>query len=93
MRELAFEDLIHGPVVLTFDGRVVELFVTQRGSIARIHIRQLLCEATGPDRKGHFKVTFFYSSGRVGGFDLTVASETWRSLHPLVTEIYAAQAP
>lgn len=87
--DVAFEDLVHGQVVVAFDGRVVEFFKQGRGSINRIHLRQLLCEATGPNRKGHYEVKFSIAP-RGGGFDLTVAADTWASLQPLVAEIYAA---
>lgn len=89
VHELAFEDLIHGQVVLTFDGHVVECFKQGLGSISRIHLRQLLCEATGPNRKGHYEVKFSIAPWG-GGFDITVAAETWSSLQPLVAEVYAA---
>jgi hypothetical protein len=89
VHEVAFEDLIHGQVVIAFDGRVVECFKQGRGSIARIHLQQLLCEARGPSPKGHYEVKFSIAPWG-GGFDLTVAGETWRRLQPLVAEIYAA---
>ena len=89
VREVAFEDLIHGQVVLAFDGRVVECFKQGVGSISRIHLRQLLCHATGPDGKGHYEVKFSVAPWG-GGFDITVTADTWRSLQPLVAEIYAA---
>ena len=88
MHELAFQDLVHGQVVLTFDGRVIEFFRQGVGSISRIHLRQLLCEATGPNRKGYYEVKFSIAPWG-GGFDLTVTGETWASLQPLVAEIYA----
>jgi hypothetical protein len=88
VHDLAFEDLVHGQVVLAFDGRVVELFRQGAGSLSRIHVLQLLCEAGGPNRKGHYEVKFSVAPGR-GGFDLTVTGETWRSLQPLVAAIHA----
>ena len=89
MHELAFEDRVHGQVVLTFDGHVVEFFRQGAGSQVRIHLLQLLCEASGPNRKGYYEVKFSVRPGR-GGFDLTVTAETWVSLQPLVAEIYTA---
>lgn len=89
MHEVAFDDLIHGQLVLAFDGHVVECFKQGLGSISRIHLRQLLCEATGPNPKGHYEVKFSIAPWG-GGFDLTVAGDTWRSLQPLIAEIYAA---
>ena len=91
MSELAFEDLILGQVVLAFEGRVVELFRQGVGSVSRIHVRQLQCEATGPTRRGNYEVKFSVLPWG-GGFDLAVNAETWVGLQPLVAEIYAANA-
>ena len=90
MHEVAFEDLIFGQVILAFDGRVIEFFRQGQGSISRIHVGQLLCEATGPNRKGYYEVKFSIAPWG-GGFDLTVTADTWVSLQPLVAEIYAAK--
>jgi hypothetical protein len=90
VRELAFEDLIHGQVIVTFDGHVVEVFRQGVGSITRIHLWQLQCEATGPNRKGYYEVKFSIAPWG-GGVDLTVTGETWHALQPLVAEIYAAR--
>ena len=89
VHEVAFEDLIHGQVVVAFDGRVVEFFKGGRGSINRIHLQQLLCEATGPNPKVHYEVKFSIAPWG-GGFDLTVTGDNWNRLQPLVAEIYAA---
>jgi hypothetical protein len=91
VQELAFEDLVHGQVVLTFDGHVVEFFRQGAGSLVRIHILQLVCEATGPNRKGYYEVKFSVLPGR-GGFDVTVTAETWVGLQPVIAAIYAAMA-
>ena len=42
-----------------------------------------------PNGKGHYEVKFSIAPWG-GGFDLTVTADTWRSLQPLVAEIYAA---
>ncbi len=91
VREVVFEDLIHGQTVLTFDGRVVELFTEQNGTLGRIHLRQLHCKATGPNRKGYFEAQFSPSSSGRSGFTLTVADGTWPSLQPLIAEIDATK--
>jgi hypothetical protein len=90
VHELAFEDLILGQIVLTFDGHVVELFRQGVGSVKRIHVRQLICEATGPTGRGNYQVKFSVQPWG-GGFDLAVAPETWVGLQPVIAAIYAAQ--
>ncbi len=82
MHELVFEDAIFGNVIVTFDGRVLELFRPGMGSVHRMHVRHLArIEQRGPDRRGNYTADF--SPIERGGFKLTVPGDVW----PQVTDL------
>jgi hypothetical protein len=93
MDDLAYEDLVQGPVVLTFDGHVVEVFTARFGSTSRLVRGMLYVESTGPDRKGRYEVTLRTMTGRRGnGTTLTIAGADWTAVQPWIAELQAALA-
>jgi hypothetical protein len=82
MREVEFNDAIFGHVVVSFDGRVLELFRPGLGSVHRMHAPHLArVEQSGPDRRGNYTADFCPT--KRGGFQLTVPGDAW----PQVTEL------
>ena len=90
MNELAYVDPAQGDVVITFDGRVVELFVNGKASIARVHVQQLYLEAKGPHRKGFYEVDFNSSPNGLGGFNTYVPGEAWPQFAAFLQTVSAA---
>ena len=89
MSEVAYEDALHGRVVLTFDGRVVELFTESYGSVNRLIVGLLQVEIGGIDRRRNQSVNFV-PGNKGGGFTLTVPAASWPSVEPIVKEIGTA---
>ena len=91
MLEARFEDPISGPSLIAFDGRVVELFTLRSAEANRLHISILAVEVRGPDKRGSFEVWFTGGANRRGGgFRLTVPSDAWPQVQPIVDAAYAA---
>jgi hypothetical protein len=89
MHEIRFTDDNLGVCVLTFDGRVVEVF-SENGSSSRLHVLMLTVDVRGPDRKDRYVVDLAPSNRGHGAVRLVVAAETYASLGPVVAEVGAA---
>jgi hypothetical protein len=93
MSDLAHEDPVLGRCIVTFDGRVLELFTERAGSDARLIAGMLHVDVSDPDRKGRREVTFSCAPRkRGGGFRLWVPQEQWDGVAPFVDEVAAAVA-
>lgn len=66
------EELVLDKYVLTFDGRVVEVFHEGTAATTRFHVRFLSVHANGPDRKGRFDITLAPGPEPYNGVKLTV---------------------
>lgn len=81
MHQLEYLDAVHGTVVVTFDGTVLEVFTDRLGSTTRLHRRQLHVDVVGPDRRGRHEVRLTTQpSGRGGGATLFVGAEAWQDV-------------
>jgi hypothetical protein len=88
MHEVEFNDAIFGHVVVSFDGRVLELFRPGLGSAHRMHARHLArVEQSGPDRRGNYTADF--CPIQRGGFKLTVPGDAWPQVTNLINTIAA----
>jgi hypothetical protein len=90
MTEVAYEDYLLGEVIVSFDGRVVEVFRRDVIDTLRAHARQLHVEVSGPDRRGRHTIEFATTSRGRGGFKLTVPGEAWDDVSALVKQVTAA---
>ncbi|MDO9352353.1 MAG: hypothetical protein Q7T55_01570 [Solirubrobacteraceae bacterium] len=91
MTDISYEDAILGASVLSFDGRVLEMFNWQSGSAGRLNSKLLYVEVEGPDKKGRRSIIFSCApSKRGGGFRVLVDESQWPRLEPLVNEVSLA---
>jgi len=88
VREAAFQDLILGNVIVTFDGRVVEFF--GENMPGRFHLLMLSMQVSGPTNNGNYVVDFSNKFSGRGGVKLSIAGNDWPDVEPLVAEISAA---
>jgi hypothetical protein len=91
--DLVHDDPVLGPAIVTFDGRILELFTRRGGSEARLLVGLLSVDVGEPNRKGRREVMF--SAGterRGGGFALWAQEEQWAAVEPFVREVEAAVA-
>lgn len=88
MPETVFRDLIHGDVILSFDGQVVELF-GKTPVARRIHRRMLGMQVSGPTQRGNYVVDLSHTVGG-GGVQLSIAGNDWPKVEPVIAEISAA---
>jgi hypothetical protein len=92
MSDLAHDDSVQGPCIVTFDGRILELFTQRSAGAQRMIVGMLNLKVDGPDRKGRREVKFTclpgFRSG--GGFVLWVAEDQWPAVEPFVREVEAA---
>jgi hypothetical protein len=91
MTDISYEDAILGPSVLSFDGRVLEMFTWQSGSVGRLNSKLLYVTVDGPDKKGRRSVMFTCApSKRGGGFRAMVDDAQWPRIEPLVDQVSVA---
>lgn len=91
--DLAHDDPVLGPAIVTFDGRILELFTRRGGSEARLIVGLLDVEVGEPNRKGRREVLFSAGrGGRGGGFALWAQEEQWAAVEPFVREVEATVA-
>jgi hypothetical protein len=88
VEELAFEDVIRGPVILAFDGRVIELFQGRGEGSIRLHVREVTVATSGPGKNGRWEATV--ETIHRGGFKLSVEAPLWPQLEPLIRKLAAA---
>jgi hypothetical protein len=94
MSDLVHQDSLQGPCIVTFDGRVLELFNELKGSAERLIVGMLYVYVAGPDRKGRRQVNFtcVAESRAGGGFELRFTEDQWASAEPFVREVATAAA-
>lgn len=94
MSDIAHDDPVQGPVIMTFDGRVLELFTERLASTTRMITGMLHVEVGEPNRKGVREVAFSCAPGRRsgGGCRLWVQEDRWPAVEPFVREVAAAVA-
>jgi len=93
LHQLEYLDNVHGVVVATFDGTVLEVFTDQHGSTTRLHLRLLHLAVDGPDRSGRHEVKMTTQpSGRGGGTTLFVPPEAWPQVQAFVGAVAQAVA-
>ena len=92
MSDLRHDDSIIGMCIVSFDGRVLELFNERTADAQRLIVGMLHVKVDEPDRKGRRDVKFTCNSGfRSGGGFRLVADETqWAAVEPFVREVEAA---
>ena len=92
MSDLHHDDSVQGPCIVTFDGRILELFTQREGGKERMIVGMLHVDVGEPNRKGRRDVKFTclpgFRSG--GGFYLTVEADQWAAVEPFVREVEAA---
>ncbi len=92
MSDLQHDDSIIGRCILTFDGRVLELFNERTADAQRLIVGMLNVEVDQPDRKGRRDVKFTCNTGfrSGGGFRIVVDETQWPAVEPFVREVEAA---
>ena len=92
MSDLHHDDPVQGPCIVTFDGRILELFTQREGGKERMIVGMLHVDVGEPNRKGRRDVKFTCAPGfrSGGGFFLTVEAEQWAAVEPFVREVEAA---
>lgn len=91
VEDLAFDDLLLGAVVVTFDGRVLEVFTERAGSVCRLVVGLLHLDAEDADRKGRRRVLVRSMPGGKGsGATLTVGPDDWHAVRAWVDRVRAA---
>ena len=91
VHDLAFSDELLGTVVVTFDGRVLEVFTERAGSVCRLVVGLLHVDAEEPDRKGRRRVLVRSMPGGEGsGATLTVGADDWAAVGAWVSALHAA---
>jgi hypothetical protein len=86
MHEIRFADQNLGVCVLTFDGRVVEVF-TDNGRSTRLHVLMLTVDVRGPDRKDRYVIDMAPAHRGSSSVQLVVGSEAYAPLQPVISEI------
>ena len=86
MREIRFADDNLGVCVLTFDGRVVEVF-SENGTSSRLHVLMLTIDVRGPDRKDSYVIDMAPAHRGHGAIRLVVASDVYAALEPVIAEV------
>lgn len=76
-------------ILLTFDGRVVELFGFPGSESIRFHVLNLELTVDGPDRKGRYELFIRPASG-AGGCRLDVPEADWTEVAPFIDRVLAA---
>ena len=76
-------------LLLSFDGRVVEVFGFPGSESIRFHVRNLEVTVDEPDRKQRRGVFLKPASGS-GGCRFDVTPEDWAHVEPLLDAVYAA---
>jgi hypothetical protein len=91
MTDLPHSDPVIGRCLLTFDGRVLELFTEREGSKSRMIVGLLHVTVQEPNRKGRREVKFTGAAGgRGGGFAIWALDEQWSALEPFIREVRTA---
>ena len=76
-------------VLLTFDGRVVEVFGFSGSESIRFHVLNLDLSVDGPDRKGRYTL-MIEPAMRGGGCHVPVPEADWPAVSPFVDRVLAA---
>ena len=76
-------------ILLTFDGRVVEVFGFPGAESIRFHVLNLEMAVDGPDRKGRHALRLSPAS-RGGGCQLEVPEDDWAEVGPFLDRVLAA---
>lgn len=93
MSEISVHDLVHGRVIVTFDGTVVEVFTERHASVQRFHRSMLTLNFSGPDRNDRYQVQLSTGRSAGAGFDLTIDAAGWTATHGFWTELHGSAAP
>ncbi|HEX2084051.1 MAG TPA: hypothetical protein VHF89_00070 [Solirubrobacteraceae bacterium] len=83
------EEVWADDVLLTFDGRVVEVFGFPGSESIRFHVLNLEVAAEGPDRKGRYTLKL-EPAMRGGGCHIPVPEQDWPEVAPFVDRVLAA---
>ena len=76
-------------ILLTFDGRVVEVFGFPGAESIRFHVLNLEVASEGPDRKGRYMVKLGPAM-RGGGCAVEVPEADWPQVGPFLDRVLAA---
>jgi len=91
MTDLPHKDPVIGRCLLTFDGRILELFSEREGSQSRLIVGMLYVTVDEPNRKGRREIKFTAGhGGRGGGFTIWALDEQWAAVEPFIREVNAA---
>jgi hypothetical protein len=92
MSDVRYDDAMIGPCLLTFDGRILELFTARDGSKHRMIVGMLFVRVDEPNRHGRREISFRAAPGSRGGGGFTVflAAEQWPVVQPFVDEVKEA---
>lgn len=89
--DLAHDDPVIGRCIVTFDGRVLELFNERSAEAKRMIVGLLHVGVDEPNRKGRRQVTFTCAPNRRGGgFTIWAEPEQWVAVEPFVAVVTAA---
>ena len=76
-------------ILLTFDGRVVEVFGFPGAESIRFHVLNLDMSVDGPDRKGRYALKLGPAT-RGGGCQVEVPEADWPEVGPFLDRVLAA---
>ena len=83
------EEVSAGDYLLTFDGRVLEIFGVTSTPSVRYHARNLEIQTSGPDRKGRHDV-MIKPKTRGPAIQIQIQEADWPGLSPFLESVLAS---
>ena len=83
------EEIWADDILLTFDGRVLEVFGFPGQESYRFHVKNMELSIDGPDKKGRYRATATSARGS-GGCALEVPEADWPAVGPFLDRVLAA---
>ncbi len=87
MIEVALNDEVSGRMMLSFDGRVLEIFGEGPLHMSRFHVGLLVVTIEGSDRKGRTQVDFAPVKAGRNGVRLILEIQARQAIEPLLVEV------
>jgi hypothetical protein len=79
-----------GDNLLSFDGRIVELFGHPASPSARFHVENLDLDLADPDRRGDRTLTLRAATKRSGGVAVVIPAADLEAAEPVLAAVFEA---